>query len=52
MPLEIIAKLGGDLFLQGFDLGVDKFDNVAGMQIDQVVMMFAFGVFISGAASS
>ena len=50
MPLEIIAKLGGDLFLQGFDLGVDKFDHITGLDIDQMIVVFPRRVFIAGTA--
>ncbi len=50
MPAQIIAKLGGDFFLQGFDFGVDEFDHVTGLDIDKMVVVFACRVFVAGAA--
>ena len=29
MPFQVVAKLGRDLFLQGLNLGIDKFDYLA-----------------------
>ncbi len=39
MVNEAEAKLFSNLPLQGFKLGIDKFDHLAGFNIDQMVMM-------------
>ena len=48
MALEPVAQFFRDLFLQGLDLGIDEFDHLAGVEVDQVIVVFAFGVFVPG----
>ncbi len=43
---EPIAELFGDLALELFQLFIDKFDDLAGLDIDQVIMMFIGSRFI------
>lgn len=50
VALQLKSQPRGDAFLQGFDLGIDKFDHLAGGQIDQMVMMRTGTVFIACAA--
>ncbi len=49
---EAETKFFGDLFLQGFQFGIDKFDHFAGFNIDQMIMVgFRCGL-ITGATVS
>ena len=50
MPFELIAQFFGYLFLQGFDVRINKLNNFTGIHIYQMIVMFALGVFIAGAA--
>ena len=50
VPDQAIAQPRGDLFLQRLDLGIDEFDDLAGVDIDQVVVVVALGIFIARAA--
>lgn len=50
MPDQPITEAGCDLFLQGFDLGVDEFDDLTRVHVDQVVVVIALGVLIAGPA--
>ena len=45
MPLDIIAKFGGDFGLQLLDAGRVEFDNHTGIEVDQVVVVLAVGQF-------
>ena len=45
MAAQRISESACDLFLQTFDLVVSKLDHLARMQVDEMVMVFAFGVF-------
>ena len=36
---ETISQLLGDLLLQGLDLGIDELDHLAGLDVDEVVMV-------------
>ena len=50
MTLEPVAELFGDLLLQRLDIGVAKLDHLAGIQIDQVVVMVTLGILVAGTA--
>jgi hypothetical protein len=50
VTLEPVAKLGSDPFLQGFNLWIDKFDDLTGLHVDQMIMMFAVGRLVPRAA--
>jgi hypothetical protein len=47
---ESIAEAFGDLLLQGFDPLVAELDHFAGVDIDQVIMMFIGSGFVARAA--
>ena len=49
MTAQLIAQLLGDFLLQGFDLGIDKFDDFARVHVDQVVVMVARRIFVARA---
>ncbi len=46
VPLQPVAQLLGDPFLQGLDLGIDEFDHLAGREVDQMIVVVAVGGFI------
>lgn len=46
MPDQTKAQPLCDLLLQGLDFRIDEFDDLAGIHIDQVVMMVALGILI------
>lgn len=48
MVLDFVAVRGSHLLLQGLDFVTDKFDNLAGFNVDHVVVMAAFVEFIIG----
>ena len=50
MTSQLIAELGGNLFLQGLDIGVHKLDHLAGIEINEMIMMIPIRIFIPGAA--
>ena len=47
MPLQLVAEAFGDLALQGLDLLVDEFDDLAGGQVDEMVVMLALDSIIN-----
>ena len=50
MPHQPVAQFGGYFFLQRFDVGIDKFDHLAGIHVDQVVVVFAVGGLVARAS--
>ena len=46
MPPQTIAQLGRDLFLQGLDIFIDKFDDPSAFHVDQVIMVIALRIFV------
>ena len=47
---ETIAQLAGDGFLEAFDFLIDEFNDLAGAQINQMIMVIVTGFFIAGPA--
>ncbi|VXC83947.1 hypothetical protein SPHINGOAX6_50372 [Sphingomonas sp. AX6] len=47
---EAEAQAFGDLLLQQFKLGIDEFDDLAGLDIDQMIVMRLGRGFVAGAA--
>jgi len=50
MADQPIAKLACDFFLQPLNLGIPEFNDNAGFDIDEVVMMLFRGPFVAGMA--
>ena len=47
---EFIAEFCGNFFLQLFNFFIHKFNDITRLNINQMVMMFALGKLITGAA--
>lgn len=47
---EPVAELFGDLTLELFEFGIDEFDDFAGFDIDQMIVMCLWRCFVAGAA--
>jgi len=47
---EAVAELLGDQALEGFELGIDELDDLAGLDVDHVVVMRLGRGFVAGAA--
>ena len=50
VPDQFEAQLAGDLGLEAFNLGVEKFDDLARLGVDQVVVVIVARFFITAAA--
>ena len=50
MPFQGIAQFLRNLFLQRFNLFIHEFDHFARAEINQMVMMVAICVFVTGAS--
>jgi hypothetical protein len=47
---QAVAELAGDRLLQLLDFFVAKLDDVAGIEVDEVVVVLIAGLLVAGAA--